>query len=271
MTYAAGVTTPSIALPASESSAPGSVRRTLQILEVVAAQGGASAKEIADGTGLPLPTVYRLARELLDLDYLVHIREDKRFELGYKLHQLGVSLHQQIGVPSQVRAQITALHTQLGTAAYLAIHRGSQIVVVFTADSPSCPRLSPLDFGFHEAAHATALGKILLANMDGEQRRLHLDPEPMPRFAPGTLTTYADLDEQLLQVADRGIAWEYGEFQAGATCAAAAVRAGSGALIGSVAISGPAASVEGRSSQVEASLRATASQVSRYFRSGRTS
>ena len=119
--------------PALEHSArPGSVHRTLQILEVVAALGGASAKEIADDTGLPLPTVYRLARELLDSDYLVHIREERRFELGYKLHQLGVSLHQQIGVSREVRAEVTALHHQLGTAAYFAVHRGAQIVVVVT-------------------------------------------------------------------------------------------------------------------------------------------
>ncbi len=97
---------------AEESARPGSVHRTLDILEVVAARGGASAKEIADATGLPLPTVYRLARELLDGDYLVHIREEKRFELGYKLHQLGVSLHQQIGVPREVRAEVSALHEQ---------------------------------------------------------------------------------------------------------------------------------------------------------------
>lgn len=254
----------------SSSSALGSVRRTLQILEVVAEHGGASAKEVADATGLPLPTVYRLIRDLLDGDYLVHIRGEKRFELGYKLHELGVSLHQQIGVPREVRAQIAALHKQLDAAAYLAVHRGSQIVVVVTVDSPTCPRLSPLEFGYHEAAHATALGKILLANMDDEHRRLHLDPEPMPRYGPGTITTHAALDEQLAQVADRGVAWEYGEFQAGATCAAAAVRAGSGALIGSVAVSGPDAAMAGRTGQIEQALRATASQVSRYFRSGRT-
>src|ERR1700712_4179946 len=153
------------ASPLEHSARPGSVHRTLEILEVVAARGGASAKEIADATGLPLPTVYRLARELLDSDYLVHIREQKRFELGYKLHQLGVSLHQQIGVPSKVRAEVTTPHGQPGLAAYFAVHRGSQIAVVFTADSPACPRLRPIDFGFHEAPHATPLGKILLAHM----------------------------------------------------------------------------------------------------------
>ena len=269
----------------------GSVHRTLEILEVVAALGGASAKEIADATGLPLPTVYRLVRELLDADYLVHIRREKRFELGYKLHSLGVSLHQQIGVPREVRAEVGALHHKLGLAAYLAVHRGSQIVVVHTVDSREAPRLQPLDFGFHEAAHATAFGKILLANMEPAQRALHLDPDPMPRLGPGTITSHAELGPHLDRVADRGIAWEVEEFQAGAACAAAAVRGANGVLLGSVAVSAPRTRVErpvegsarrsGEGStdrapgvlsqaEVEAALRETASRVSRFYRSGRT-
>lgn len=263
-------TTPGTTAGADHGARPGSVHRTLDILEVVAGRGGASAKEIADATGLPLPTVYRLARELLDSDYLVHIREERRFELGYKLHQLGVSLHQQIGVPREVRAEVTALHEQLRLAAYFAVHRGSQIAVVFTADSPACPRLRPIDFGFHEAPHATALGKILLASMEPEQRLLHLDEEPMPRFGPGTITGHRELAEQLDVVADRGIAWEYGEFQAGATCVAASVRGGNGVLIGSVAVSGPEARLAESPHETESALRAAASRVSRFYRSGRT-
>ena len=257
--------------PRSEHSArPGSVHRTLDILEVVADRGGASAKEIADATGLPLPTVYRLARELLDSDYLVHIREEKRFELGYKLHQLGVSLHQQIGVPRDVRAEVTAVHEKLGLAAYFAVHRGAQIAVVFTADSPACPRLRPIDFGFHEAPHATALGKILLASMEPDQRLLHLDPEPMPRFGPGTITSHKELAGQLDVVADRGIAWDHGEFQAGSTCVAAAVRGAGGVLVGSVALSGPDGRMAEDVAAIEAALRVTASRVSRFYRSGHT-
>jgi IclR family transcriptional regulator, acetate operon repressor len=244
----------------------GSVSRTLDILEVVASRGGASAKEIATETGLPLPTVYRLVRELLDGDYLVHIRDEQRFELGFKLHALGRSLHAQVGVSREVCGEVSALHHRLKVAAYLAIHRGSQIVVVFTADAPACPRLSPLEVGYHEAAHATALGKILLANMDTEERLLHLDPEPMPRFGPGTITTYAELFGQLDEVAGRGIAWEHGEFQEGATCAAAAVRDRSGALLGSVAVSATDGRLTQSRSATEQALKATASRVSRVYR-----
>jgi DNA-binding IclR family transcriptional regulator len=105
--------------------------------------------------------------------------------------------------------------------------------------------------------------------MEPAHRAAHLDPEPMPRFGPGTITAHGELAEQLESVAGRGIAWEFGEFQAGATCAAAAVRGGSGVLLGSVAVSGPDARFEQGRSEVEAALRETASRVSRFYRSGK--
>lgn len=250
-----------------EPGRAGSVGRTLRILEVVAAGEGATAKEIAVAAGIPLPTVYRLARELLDGGYLVHIKDDKRFELGYKLHQLGVSLHQQLGVSREVRAQVSELHNTLGTAAYLALHRGAQIVVVQTADCPRHPRLGPLAFGYHEAPHAHALGKILLANMDPDERSGHLTTPLLPVTAD-TITDPDELTRQLDEVAARGVAWEYGEFQTGATCAAAAIRGGNGLLLGSVAISAPDAVLAGRTEEVEAAVRTTASRISRYYRQG---
>ena len=237
----------------------GSVRRTLSILEAVASRGGASAKEIAGSTGLPLPTVYRLVRELLDTEYLVHIREDNRFELGYKLHQLAVSLHEQIGIPRPVRAEVSALHQQLNLAAYFAIHRGSEIVVVYTADAPSCPRLASIEFGFHEAPHATALGKIFLADLERNKRAAHLRQNSL---SDAKRTRLAD---QLVKVAECGIAWETGEWEAGSTCAAAAVRSSSGALIGSVAVSGADARLTNRRAAIETALRTTAARVSRLY------
>lgn len=229
--------------PSAAESRSGSVHRTLAILEAVASRGGATAKEIAYSTGLPLPTVYRLARELIDSDYLVHIRQDNRFELGYKLHQLAVSLHEQIGVPRPVQAEIAALRRQLDLAAYFAIHRGSEIVVVYTSDGPNCPRLNDIKFGFHEAPHATALGKIFLADRHPAR----------PQYAT---------------IARTGVAWERGEWQVGSSCAAAAVRGPSGTLIGSVAVSGPDARIGRARVAVEGALRATAVRVARHYTGG---
>src|SRR4051812_25032521 len=121
----------------------GPVERTLGILELVAERGGASARELSAAPGLPLPTVYRLAKELVDTDYLVHIRSESRYELGYKLHRLGLSLHRQVGLSRALTDEIGRLHESTGFAAYLSILRGAELVIVHVVDSPDCPRLQP--------------------------------------------------------------------------------------------------------------------------------
>lgn len=254
--------------PARDSSVQ-TVEKTLAILEIVAERGGASAKEVSTALGYPLPTVYRLMQALVQSDYLVHLRSQHRFELGYKLDRLGVSLHRQIGVPTAVRSEVARLHQRADTAGYFAVYRGADVVVAYVVDSPAHPRLTPLNFGFHEAAHATAFGKIMLAGMAPELVAQYLDVHGMPRLTPSTMGTREELDEHLGVVARRGIAWEHEEFVPGMTCAAIGVRNGAGMIVGSVAISAPSAEVTPeRERELERQLRDTANQVSTYYRSG---
>jgi IclR family transcriptional regulator, acetate operon repressor len=254
----------------STETRSGPVARSLGILEVVAERGGASAKEISDALGLALPTVYRLAKELADDDYLVHIRSEKRYELGHKLHLLGLSLHRQVGLSRPVTSEITRLHESTGFAAYLAILRGAELVLVHVVDSPTCPRLHPMRFGFHEMPHATAFGKILLAELDGAGRDMYLDRHGLKALTAGTRTERLQLDKELVEVGRRGVAWEHEEFLAGWACAAAPVRGGDSALIGSVAVSGRPPSFVGRELQVESRLRQVASRLGAIFRGSLT-
>lgn len=242
-----------------------SVHRTLALLEAVADRGGASARELADHLDLPLPTVYRLAADLVDLDYLVHLKDEHRYELGYKPHRLGLALHKQIGLSAQVRQQIVELHRQTGYAAYLTVRRGPSLALVFVADSPACPRLQPMSFGFHEAPHATAFGKVLLADLDEQERQVELARHGLPRLTPRTITDEDELEPHLARIARRGVAWEFEEFQQGWTCAAVAVRRPDKGLLGCVAISAQAERFDGPDPSLERVLRSTAGQVAAYF------
>lgn len=242
-----------------------SVQRTFALLEAVADRGGASARELAQVLDLPLPTVYRLAADLVEMDYLVHLRDEARFELGYKPHRLGLALHRQIGLSAHVRREIVDLHQGTGYAAYLTVRRGSALALVFVADSPECPRLQPMTFGFHEAPHATAFGKVLLADLDEAERQVELARRGLPRLTPRTMTDPAELDAHLGRVARRGVAWEFEEFLSGSTCAAVAVRRPDGGLLGCVAVSGPADRFDGPAPGVERLLRGTAGRVAAYF------
>ncbi|MCQ9368199.1 helix-turn-helix domain-containing protein [Brevibacterium sp. 91QC2O2] len=254
---------------ASPSPEPcGTVHRAIAILEAVAEHGSSTAKSISEHTGIPVPTVYRLAKELCAEDYLVHLRQEKRFALGYRLHRLAGRLHADLGVRPAVRREIDRLHAATKMAAYLAIHRGSEFVVAYVADSPACPRIKPMKFGFRENPHATAFGKLGLSDADSADRIRILGPCPLPNLTPKTLTTTTALDEELERVATSGIAWEYEEFSPGTTCAAVPLRDAAGTLIGSVAVSAPSPRYRGQRTHVEHLLRAAAERTGRIYRLG---
>lgn len=251
-----------------EGAPAGQIARALAVLEAVAEHGSSTARGIADATGIPLPTVYRIAQELLRADYLVHLRDEKRFALGYKLHRLAVGLHEHLGIPRAVREEVHALHRDLGMAAYLAIHRGADFVVVHVSDSPQAPRLSPLTFGFHESPHATAFGKAGLASLSIEGRETYLAKDPLPAHTDRTITDPEQLRRELEEIAARGVAWEHQEFVPGTACLAATIKADDGMLLGTVALSAPVAAYAGRVRHVEDRLRACASRAGRAYRLG---
>lgn len=261
---------PTSSSPRSASPRDSSVQtieRTLAILEFIAERGGAAAREISEALGYPLPTVYRLMQALVQAEYLTHLRSEHRFELGFKLDRLGASLHRQVGVPSMVRSEIQILHDYAKAAAYFAIYRGTGVVLAYVVDSPRYPRLQPLRFGFHEAAHATAFGKIMLSGMSAAQRNQYLEAHGTSELTPTTITDRTGLERNLAEVGNRGIAWEREEFIPGMTCAAIGVRNGAGMVVGSVAISTPSQDMSpAREKELERRLRDAANRISRYYR-----
>lgn len=255
-------------LQAAQNPPHGQVERTFAILEAVASQGSASAKSIAERTSIPLPTVYRACSELIDLGYMVHLRAESRFALGYRLHVLAKGLHDDIGVPLAVRREVRGLHNDLHLACYLAVHRGTDFVVVDVADSADAPRLGKMGFGFHESPHATAFGKIGLASLSHDEQHERVSGTPLQPHTPNTRTDPNELLEELAAISESGVAWEHEEFQPGISCAAAAIRAGDGLLIGSLAISAPSGAYDGRQRHIESRLRASAARASRAYRLG---
>ena len=80
--------------------------------------------------------------------------------------------------------------------------------------------------GFDEGAHATALGKALLATLGAEQRFRYLRDFGMRPFTPATLTSIEALEADLAAGERRGMHVELGQFRAGVACAAVLVAPG---------------------------------------------
>ena len=140
--------------------------------------------------------------------------------------------------------------------------------MAYVADSPTRPRVTPLDFGFHEATHATAFGKIMLAGMMPEQRDQFLLGHPLTPLTRHTMTDRVELES----TSGHG---RSGRPRLGAR----GIHAGSGLCRGGRPrrgrgrrrfhrVSGSVSQMRRRAASCESSVRHSAAELSRYFRSG---
>lgn len=225
-----------------------SVRRALALLDCVGeASRPLPAKTLARRAGQPLPTTYHLLRTLVHEGYL------RRVDGGYVLGDRVAALSARSGSAARlarIHPVLEALSSQLCAAAYLSVLEDGEIRLVDLADSPQAPRVD-LWVGFHEAAHATALGKAVLATLDEEQRRDYLARHELADLTPHTVTDPRTL---LRQLARPGYAVDREEYCLGTACVAAAVP--SPCVVAAVAVSVPACRVDGVVSRGEALRRA---------------
>jgi len=220
----------------------GSVQRALQVLEVVASAGdGITAKAVARRTGFKLPTTYHLLNTLVHEGYLVRLPHARGYGLGYKLTALNRRLCEQLDVTPRLIEALEQAHRESGAATYYGVLRDAHLVVAHVVDSPAAPRVQPLDVGFHEAAHATSFGKVLLAAMRPAQRRDYLLGAGLMRLTSRTVTRLDRLEEELAEVRATGVAVEIEEFRPDLACVAAPILDGDGNVVGAVAASAPAA------------------------------
>ena len=78
--------------------------------------------------------------------------------------------------------------------------------------------------GFDDGAHATALGKALLATLTPDQRLRYLKDWGMRPYTPSTLTEPEALEADLLAGERRGMQVEVSQYRPGVACAAVVVR-----------------------------------------------
>lgn len=208
-----------------------SVQRALRLIETIGGrEGGTSAKQLAREAGLPLATTYHLLRTLVHEGY-VHKLDDGGYLLGDRIG----AVHARSGVQSllsRARPTLAALRDELSAAAYLSFFEDGEIRVVDIADASYARRVSGR-VGFHEAGHATALGKCVLRQLDDASRRDYLARHPMLDLTPRTRTDPARLLDHLRTASSLVI--DEQEYELGTACGAVPVS--DGTRIGSLGVS----------------------------------
>jgi len=212
-----------------------SVQRALDLFEIVAAGGGQMAiGEIAAVSGIPLPTIHRLLKTLIERGYMRQL-PNRRYALGYRLVPLGITSSTSVGANAQT--VLARLVEQLGESANLAVLSGDHAEYVAQVPSRHSMRMFT-EVGRRVELHCTGVGKALLAQLEENQVRAIVRRVGLAAHTPHTVTTEESLRAALRTVREQGYSIDEEEQELGVRCVAVPITTGTSSWM-AVSVSGP--------------------------------
>jgi IclR family acetate operon transcriptional repressor len=211
-----------------------SLERAFELLEHLADAGGQLAlTELAEVSGLPMPTIYRLMRTLVNRGY-VRQEPSKRYALGPRLIHLGETAGRLLG--SWAQPALAQLVNEVGETANMAVLEGDEVVYVAQVPSRHSMRMFT-EVGRRVQPHCTGVGKALLAQLPDAVAWEIIGRTGMPPHTPRTITDPAVLLAELARIRQRGYALDDEEQEAGVRCVAVPVTGTP--TLAAISISGP--------------------------------
>ncbi|QTH40392.1 IclR family transcriptional regulator [Cohnella sp. LGH] len=187
--------------------------------------------------GINKSSMFTLLATLEELEWIGK-REDGTYALGSTLGHLGSAYLGQYDLAARFREEAAKSRDLLNETIQLAKLDGGSVLYLEKVEAPSRVRLVS-EPGMRFPAHATALGKALLAGESEEAWLTRLGEEPFEVLTPNTITQRGTLSAHLREVKAHGYSTEEQEAVMGFCCTAAPVLGPDGKAIAAVSASLP--------------------------------
>ncbi|NMM88434.1 hypothetical protein B2J88_29475 [Rhodococcus sp. SRB_17] len=195
------------------------VDRISAILETFEGTGPLTLSQVTQRTGIPRSTAHRLLEQLLAKRWLTRL--DHRYELGSKSYELGQwALNQ-----NRLRLGAVPVLNQLARSTGLTVH----LAAVNSGDTlylgrvpGRIPLTLPSRVGSRMPAHLTAVGKVILANLDEDKVRGSI-PTPLRKSTQYSIDSQDHLHQEFERIRDRGFATDREESVLGIACIATSI------------------------------------------------
>ncbi|MDG4858426.1 IclR family transcriptional regulator C-terminal domain-containing protein [Streptomyces sp. T-3] len=220
-----------------DSTAPyHSVQHALRVLEAVSRHGGGVTDvQIARETALPARQLAALLLMLRREGYIQQVA-DGAYVTGDALARLGSTAGREQAIRDKLQLTLDELRDTVGAAVYISRYIDGEVKITQYADGPDAPAVNEW-VDFRSSAHASAVGKSLLTQLDLNGRRDHLSRHKPARLTSRTITNerllFSKLDAQPPTVP----VLDLQEYAVGTVCAAVPITAGS--AVGCLALSMP--------------------------------
>ncbi len=210
------------ALPIDRYLVPG-LQRGLQLLaHFTRATPLLTGAELSRRMGLPRASVFRLLQTLEHMGFVQRQGNSNHYKLSIAVLRLGFEYLASMELAEQARPVLEALSATTGLSSHLVVRDAREVVFVAKALGQA-NLFNPIQLGARLPAHATALGRILLADLSlPELHSLYADTA-LPVFTAKTPTSLEQLWNLVEDDRRRGFGISQGGFEAGISTIAAPV------------------------------------------------
>ncbi len=197
------------------------VARVADILRHLATvPDGLTPQELADRSGIPRPTIYRIGKALAAEDF---VRIMPIGQAGHRPGMMGVAISSRRDIRHEVSPFLQKLSDELDETADLAVLFAGEALYVDQYVSPHVLRIVA-HIGGRLPLHCTANGKALLASLTPEQVDSVRAGEARAATRANTITDKRCLFEEVQRVRDTGLSFDLEEYAEGSSRSAPSSR-----------------------------------------------
>jgi DNA-binding IclR family transcriptional regulator len=211
-----------------------SVDRAIRVLTALQGARRLSLSELATRLDLAPSTTHGIVRTLVEHGMVVQERGSSRYQLGPAVLRLGNVYLDTLELRSKSIPWAEDLARRTGLAVRTGVLLIDDVVIIHHEPRPDGSRQMP-EVGIVIPAHASALGKAMLAFLPEEEKRV-LTSGGMRSMTGETITSPDELRDQLDEVRVSGIAVEQDEAVIGESALASPVFDSSGEIVGAIGV-----------------------------------
>lgn len=178
--------------------------------------------ELSRRLGLPRASVFRILQTLEAMGFVERVGEGPSYKLGIAVLRLGFEYLASMELAEHGRPIIDELSSATGYSAHLVVRDGREVVFVAKASMHAFVYNS-IQVGARLPAHATVLGRVLLAGLDVAGLTRLYGGTALQTFTPQTPPTVQVLHGLVQADAVRGYGISEGGFETGICTVAAPV------------------------------------------------
>lgn len=217
-----------------------SAERALTILELLtSSERPLTFTTLVEQLGYPRSSLHGLLQTLLDKGWVEFDERDRSYRLGIRTLEAGNVFSRRLGLADRALPLMERITDTLDETCQLAVLDGLSCVYVAKVDGRQTLTLAS-EVGRRLPAHATGVGKVLLAGLPQDDLAARLKGHRLTRFTAQTIADGERLVAHLVDVRRRGFAVDNEEHTVGVRCVAVPVLDHNRQVVAAMSVSTPA-------------------------------